>query len=253
MRSSFQRLTDTQWELIKPFLNWDRKRVLNLREVFDAILYVTRTGLQWRNLSETNFPQWSAVYYYFRKWTKANIIQQINLALNRLERLKNGRSAKPSLGLADSQSVKLSPMIADRGLDGHKKVNGRKRHILTDVQGRIYRVHVHPANQHDSPEGVNLLNNMSQDLDKLKTIMADKTYRGIFAQAVTNLGLKFEIPERPEGTKGFAVEPKRWVVERSFAWLNFFRRTEKDHERTRENSESFVILANISMVIAKFA
>ena len=174
----YTRLSDTQWKIIKPFLNWQRKRALDLRAVFDAILYVTRTGIQWRNLEFTTFPKWTAVYYYFDKWKKSGVLEQINLALNRLERLKKERKERPSLGLADSQSIKLSPMMPERGLDGNKKVNGRKRHILVDVLGRIYKVHVHAANYHDSPQGVNLIENLSQELEDIETIMADKTYRG---------------------------------------------------------------------------
>lgn len=251
MQSSYQRLTDAQWEFIKHFLNWQRKRKINLRDVFNAILYVTRIGTQWRNLSETNFPDWQAVYYYFDKWKKAGTIEKLNLALNELERLQNGREATPSLGLVDSQSIKLAPMIGkDRGIDGNKKVNGRKRHILTDVEGRLYQVHLHAANFHDSPQGVNLLNPSASYFTRLATIMADKTYRGTFAKAVENLGLKFEVPHRPEGTKGFVVEAKRWVVERTFAWLNFFRRTVIDYERTIESSAMFLYLANISMCLS---
>jgi len=251
MQSSYQRLTDAQWEFIKHFFNWQRKRKLDLREIFNAILFVTRTGIQWRNLSETNFPDWQAVYYYFDKWKKAGIIEEINLALNELERIEKERNPKPSLGLADSQSIKLAPMIGEnRGIDGNKKVNGRKRHILTDVTGRIYQIHLHAANFHDSPQGVNLLNPTADYFTNLESIMADKTYKGTFAKAVEELGLKFEVPQRPKGTKGFVVEAKRWVVERTFAWLNFFRRTVIDYERTVESSASFLLLANISMVLS---
>jgi transposase len=254
MQTCYQRLNDTQWQVIKPFLNWQRKRTLDLRSIVDAILYVTRTGVQWRNLSETRFPAWTAVYYYYRKWKKEDIFDQINLGLNSLERLINLRAHSPSLALADSQSILLAPMIGEaRGTDGHKKVNGRKRHILTDIRGRIYKVHVHAANQHDSPQGVYLLDNLKDHFDRLETIMTDSTYQGSFAKAVTGLGVKFEVPQRPEGTKGFVVEAKRWVVERSFAWLNFFRRTTKDYERTTESAEAFVILANISMVLWNIA
>ena len=229
-------------------MNWQRKRELDLRDVFNAILFVTRTGIQWRNLSETNYPDWQAVYYYFDKWKKAGTIEKINLSLNELERLQNERKAMPSLGLVDSQSIKLAPMIGEnRGLDGNKKVNGRKRHILTDVRGRIYQVHLHAANFHDSPQGVNLLKPSADYFTNLETIMGDKTYRGTFARAVENLGLKFEVPQRPEGTKGFVVEAKRWVVERTFAWLNFFRRVVIDYERTIQSSSMFLLLANISM------
>lgn len=251
MQPSYQRLTDAQWEFIKHFLDWQRKRKIDLREVFDAILYVTKAGIQWRSLSETNFPDWQAVYYYFDKWKKRKKIEKINLALNELERLEKCREAKPSLGLVDSQSIKLAPMIGtNRGIDGNKKVNGRKRHILTDVLGRIYEVHLHGANFHDSPQGVNLLKPTAVYFSRLEKILADKTYQGTFAKAVEKLGLKFEVPQRPEGTKGFVVEAKRWVVERTFAWLNFYRRTVIDYERDVESSKTFLLLANISMVLS---
>ena len=252
MQVEYTRMTDAECEIINQFLNWQRKRKLSLRAVFDAIRYISKTGMQWRCLKETNFPDWQAVYYYFESWTKQGILLKINLALNELARLKEGREAAPSLGLADSQSVKLAPMIGEeRGLDGNKKVNGRKRQILTDVGGRIYRVHVHAANRHDSPKGVHLLDQEQQGLEKLEKILADNTYKGTFAKAVEKMGITFEVPQRPEGTRGFVVEAKRWVVERSFAWLNFFRRAVIDFERTTRNAESFVIIANISRVLSK--
>lgn len=247
MCTQYERMTDAQWEVIKPFVNWQRKRKYNLRDIFDAIFYITRSGTQWRNLPKDIFPKWESVYYYFRKWKNDGTIEKINLAINQLERLKIGREISPSLGFVDSQSIKLAPMIGyERGLDGNKKVNGRKRHILTDVIGRIYTVHVHAANRHDSPQGVHLLDDIDQ-LPRLECIMADKTYQGTFARAVEALGLRFEVPERPQDTKGFVVEAKRWVVERSFAWLNFFRRVVKDYERTTESAQTFVLIANITM------
>jgi len=248
MQTKFVRLTDPQWEVIKEFLNWQRKRKLNLRTVFDAILYITRTGMQWRNLPIYEYPDWQAVYYYFDQWKNNGIIEKINLALNAIEREQKGREKSPSLALVDSQSIKLAPMIgANRGIDGHKKVNGRKRHILVDVTGRIYQTHIHAANLHDSPQGVNLLTLAEQYFDRLETVMGDKTYRGSFAKAVKKMGLNFEVPIRPDNTKGFVVEAKRWVVERTFAWLNFFRRIVIDYEHTIKSSASFLLLANISM------
>lgn len=250
MQPQFQRLTDDQWEVIKHFLNWQRKRKIDLREVMDAILYITRTSLQWRNLSETNFPDWQAVYYYFDKWKKNTVFEKINAALNQIERLQNNRDSLPSLGLADSQSIKLAPMIYEhRGIDGNKKVNGRKRQIMVDVLGRIHQCHVHAANLHDSPEGVNLLKDTNGFFDQLRKIMADKTYRGTFAQAVELAGMSFEVPHRPDNTKGFIVEAKRWVVERTFAWLNYFRRVVIDYEHTPESARSFLFLANISICL----
>ena len=141
-------------------------------------------------------------------------------------------------------------------MDGNKKVNGRKRHVLVDVLGRIWKTQVHAANGHDSPGGVALLEDSKQIMPTLKKIIADKSYRGSFAQAVQKKGIIFEVPQRAEGQKGFVVEAKRWVVERTFAWLNrpatrFFRRTVIDYERTVENAQSFLTLANISMVISR--
>ncbi len=254
MQAQYERLTDSPWEVIKPFVNWQRKRELSLRDVFDAILWITRTGAQWRNL-DSQFPDWSAVYYYFDKWTHNKSLERIHIALNMLERIEQDRSPTPSLGLADSQSIKLAPMLVEaRGIDGsprdgNKHVNGRKRHVLVDVLGRIWRTQVHAANGHDSPAGVNLLQEIKAMMPILKRIMADKSYRGSFAQAVEKKELIFEVPVRQEGQKGFVVEAKRWVVDRTFAWLNFYRRTVIDYERTTESTQSFLLLANISRVI----
>jgi len=251
MTSKFARLTDDQWEVIKEFLPVQRKRRHNLRIIFNAILWITRTGAQWRNL-DTSFPPWRAVYYYFDRWTKEGRIAQINLHLNRLERSKLKRSPSPSLGLVDSQSVKLSPMIFEyRRTDGNKNINGRKRQILTDVLGRIWQAWVHPANEQDSPAGIQLLNNCKEQMKLLEKIIGDKAYRGSFAKAVEQQGLLFEVPQRAENVKGFVIETKRWVVERTFAWLNFFRRVVVDYEHTPRNSVSFIYMANISMVLAK--
>lgn len=114
MQTSYNRLTDAQWEYIKKFLNWKRKRELSLRDVLDAIFFITKTGLQWRALEETKFPKWTAVYYYYEKWQKNGTIEGINEDLFQLERKQEGRNISPSLGLVDSQSVKLSPMIGEQ-------------------------------------------------------------------------------------------------------------------------------------------
>ena len=249
MQPQFVRLTDDQWEGIKVFLNWQRKRKHDLREILNAILWITRTGCQWRNL-DTSFPPWESVFYYFDKWGKDGTWELMSQSLNMVERIELEREPTPSLGLVDSQSVKLSPMIFEsRGVDGNKNINGRKRQILVDVLGRLWKVKVHAAHQHDSPGGVDLLDDVLEQLPRLKKIMGDKSYRGTFAQAVEKIGLAFEVPFRDEGVKGFVVEAKRWVVERTFAWLNFFRRVVVDYEHTPQSAQSFLLLANISMVI----
>ncbi len=253
MTTQYVRLTDDQWEVIKEFLPIKRKRQHDLRDVFDAILWITRTGAQWRNL-DTSFPPWSAVYYYFYRWSRRGVLEQINLALNRLERQLLEREADPSLGLVDSQSVKLAPMIFEqRGIDGNKKINGRKRQFLADVRGRIIQAYVHPANEHDSPAGTHLLKRKAEVLPVLQKILGDQSYRGTFAAACAQQGVGFEVPVRPEGTKGFAVEAKRWVIERTIAWCYFFRRIVVDYEHTTESSVAFLYLANCSMVLAEIA
>jgi len=251
MQPQFERLTDNQWQVIEHFLNGQRKRKHDLRQIMDAIFWLTRTGCQWRNLDKS-FPPWESVYYYFTKWSKNGTWELMCQSLNMIERIQLDKAPTPSLTFIDSQSVKLSPMIFEyRGVDGNKKINGRKRQILVDVLGRLWKVKVHAGHQHDSPEGVDLLDGLPEQLPRLKKIMGDKSYRGTFAQAVENLGLIFEIPVREDGVKGFVVEAKRWVVERSFAWLNFFRRVVVDYEHTPLSAQSFVLLANISMVIWK--
>ncbi len=251
MQPRFERLTDDQWQIIKQFFNWQRKRKHDLREILDAIFWITRTGSQWRNLS-TEFPAWESVHYYFVKWGRDGTWELICQSLNTVERIQEDREATPSLGLVDSQSVKLSPRIGvERGLDGNKKINGRKRQILVDVKGRIWKAEVHAANKHDSPEGVGLLACVSEEMPRLKKIMADQSYRGTFALAVEKLEVSFEVPQREDGARGFVVEAKRWVVERTFAWLNFFRRVVMDYERDPKNAQSFLFIANISMVISK--
>ena len=252
MQRRYTPLTNNQWKVIKRFLNWRRKRRLPLRPVFNAILYVTRTGCQWRNLSQTRFPAWNAVYYYFRRWSLDGTLERINLSVNQLERCLIGRHPWPSLGLVDSQSIKLAPMIFEhRGIDGNKKVNGRKRHILTPVLGRTYCVHLHAANQHDRPQGVNLLTAWKPSMARLRKILADQSYTGSFETAVHKLGIEFEVPVRPEDQVGFVVENKRWVVERSFAWMNFYRRVARDWEHNVESSAASILLASINMVLAK--
>jgi transposase len=137
----------------------------------------------------------------------------------------------------------------NRGIDGNKKINGLKRQILVDVLGRIWKANVHAAHQHDGIGGLSLMEDHREQMPRLQKIMGDKAYRGTFAEAVEKLDLVFETPVRPEGTKGFVVEAKRWVVERTFAWLNFFRRVVMDYEHTTRSAASFLFLANLSMVI----
>ena len=256
MTKQWARLTDSQWAQVSDFLPVNRKRKHNLRDIMDAILWIVRTGCQWRNL-DSKFPPWKSVHYYFSKWSRDGTLETINDHLNRQERkIVHGRKESPSLLLVDAQSVRLSPMIGThRGTDGGKWINGRKRSILTDTLGRIWRVEVHAANIHDGRAGMDLIYpDFSTQMPGAKKLLADSAYTGMFADLMRAVDtVEFECPSRPEGSKGFVVEAKRWVVERSFAWMNFYRRITKDLERTIENSVGFILLANIQMVLSSIS
>ncbi len=193
-----------------------------------------------------------ATKYYFEQWKVDGRLGFINDRLNQVDRLLEDRAAFPSLMCIDSQSVKLSPMIfEDRGIDANKKVNGRKRQLLVDTGGRIWRVYVHAAHQHDGPSGSLLFEDSSSFDHRLEKILGDDAYRGVFAQKVAEKGFVFEKASRPESVKGFVPIAKRWVVERTIAWTNFFRRIVKDYEYSTLSSETWIILANLTIVLQR--
>ena len=253
MQTQFNELTDAQWSLIEPYFNTIRKRKHDLRRMFNAIQWVVRTGSQWRNM-ENHYPYWQIVYYYFRTWTKLGIIDNINFELLKLARLEAARSEEMSANTIDSQTIKIAPFIPnDKGIDGNKKVNGRKRHIITDTLGLIIAVKVTAANKHDGSVGCalfnDIFNNIKNKLKNTKCIFADHAYGGEFKKLVEKKGVKLEIAAKPESAKGFVPVKIRWVVERTFGWMNFFRRLAKDYERKVENSESMIFLAQIQIIL----
>ena len=260
MTKQFEKLTDSQWDAISDIFP-KRKRKLCLRTIVNALLFLVRTGIQWRNLP-SEYPKWTAVNYYFECWKKDGTLEEINFRLNMLDREEQKRASNPSLLSVDSQSVKLNPMLEkDRGKDGNKKVNGRKRQFLVDVDGRLWGVVVHAANIADGKGALPLLDNTEEIKERLEKFLGDTAYNSIFAQGVAEKGYLFEKAARldegssasqtePQGKK-FVVEPKRWVVERSFAWTNFFRRVCKDYERTVQSSEAWLLLANITIMLQR--
>jgi len=249
MTEQYERLTDSQWGAISVDLDLNRKRTHDLRLILDAIFYILRTGCQWRNLPN-NYPHWQAVYYHFDKWKKDFTFQNINDRLNELDREREKRESLPSVLCADTQSVKLHPMIyEDRGLDANKKVNGRKRQYLVDTGGRLWRAKVHAANLHDGCGALSLLDDLEGIDSRLKKILGDDSYKGQFAEKVKNKNWVFECASRPPTEKGFVPIAQRWVVERSIAWSNFFRRIVKDYEYTVQSSVAWLLLANIHLMI----
>jgi transposase len=251
-RKLFTELTDSQWEIIKSFLEDGRKRKYSLRTIFEAILKITRTGIQWRELEE-KYPPWESVYYYFRKWQKAGSFGLALSHLVELERVRQGKEAKATRAAVDSQSVKKGAFVSiNTGIDGGKLVNGRKRHIAVDSLGLPLAIFVGAANVSDTKAGIELLWQLEKASDKLKMISADNAYRGYFSECAQVYKWTVEITQKPESEKGFVPQSGRWQVERSFAWLNFFRRLAKDYEKDPESSASFVKLAYISIILARF-
>lgn len=255
MVEKYEPLSDSQWEVTKKYLPLERKRKNNLRDVVDAIRYIVRCGIQWRDLPP-NFPKWNSVYYYYSQWLDNGLMMELNSGLNGEERMSEDREATPSLILVDSQSVKLAPMIGqDRGYDGNKKVNGRKRQILVDTSGRIWDACAHGANLYDG-DGATLLldpDRMAYWDQRCKKVLTDTHYRGTFSVMIEDHKIAFEVSAKLSDVPGFEVLPKRWVVERTISWTNFYRRLVKDYERTVESSAAWLIWANISLVLNRIA
>lgn len=251
MTEQFTKLTDYQWLAISPFLAIKRKRKLDLRDIMNASLWLLRTGCQWRNLP-SEYPHWQAVYYYFDQWKTDGTLERINRELNQQDRKQEKREPYPSVFCIDSQSVKLAPMIYEqRGIDGNKKVNGRKRQLLVDTGGRLWAARVHAANDADGPASVPLVSDVLWYGDRVEKVFGDGAYSGVFADELAKWGLDFEKGARPESARGFVPVAKRWVVERTIGWTNFFRRIVKDYEYTVSSSVGWLLLGNIQIMLQR--
>lgn len=251
MQHKYHRITDPQWEVIKVLLPIKRKRKYDLREVINAILWLLRTGSQWRNLSR-DFPDWRIVYYYFRVWKKKGVLDKINYHLNMLYRKQLMKQATPSVLSIDSQSIKKAPFVfQETGIDGNKKINGRKRHIVTDALGLVWGVVVHAANQHDGVMGANVIAPLVGYLHRLKKIFADAAYRVDLGEWLDNFmgAIELEISSRPPSEKGFVPVKVRWVTEQTFGIFSFFRRLDKDHEKTTDSAEAWILWQNCQRLL----
>lgn len=252
MTTQWRPLTDSQWAAISPFFNLQRNRKHDLRRIVNALLWQLRTGCQWRNLPFDHLP-WQSICYYFHRWKLDGTIEKVNAALNQADRIQAGREPLPSLLCIDSQSVKLTPMASEaRGCDVHKAVNGRKRQGVVDAQGRLWVVGVHAANEADGPAAVELIGDVLWRCgERLEVILGDGAYNGVFKEALADWSIDFEKASRPESARGFVPVAKRWVVERSIAWTNFFRRLVKDYEYTVSSSVCWLYLANIQIMLQR--
>ena len=242
-------LTDIQYKVTEKIVNDNRKRKHSLRCIVDALLYITKTGVQWR-LLPLDFPKWQLVYYYFRKWTAEGLIEEIHDFLRDKLRSDKGKHVSPSLGLIDSQTVKARSLSLSNGYDGNKKIKGRKRHIITDTLGFIIAIVIHNADIQDKEGAKEVLEELRYKYPRLSKILADQGYTGDLANWILkSLNFTLEIVKKVAGISGFNVLPKRWIVERTFGWLGFQRRLVNDYEFHPECSISFVHLAMIRIML----
>jgi putative transposase len=251
-------MTSEEWSIIEPLLpparRLGRPRRVDLREVLNAILYVLATGCQWRALPK-DFPPRSTVQGYFYSWRDDGTWHQAVAKLVVRARHALGRKAAASVGIIDSQSASTTQSGGPRGLDAGKRVKGRKRHIVTDTEGLLLAVLVHPANVQDVHGAVPLLRSLRRRFPKLRHIFADRVYRGQqLLNALADCGpWTIEIVQRPKGTKGFQPLPKRWVVERTFAWFGRCRRLAKDFEATIASATAWLLIAHLRLLSRRLA
>jgi transposase len=246
-------LSNSQWQVIKDFLDNNRQRKHSLKEIFNAVLYVVKTGCQWRMLPH-DFPKWQLVYYYYQKWVEEELFDKMLDKLRSSVRMKLGQKSRATLGIMDSQSVRWGNNRSLKSYDGNKKIKGIKRHVVVDKNGFLLAVMVTVAHIHDSKAVAMLMRVLASSYHSIKTILADGGYSGnIIKEVKEKFGYYLQVVLRKDANiNTFKPVHKRWIVERTFSWFDNDRRLCRNYELLMANAEEMVKISAIKLLINKF-